>query len=400
MFKRFFSVGSCLLLLFVIALFPFNDSLAQEDRKPLELTFSETLVWESNLFHQPSGLELFGVIPKSGVIAVSRFQVDWNHASGMQAYELSANVDWLKYNNQSDLDRFEYRLAGRWKWEIPQDWSGTADLNFSSTQPSRSELAQAPSNLVDRREFTFTLNKSLNNQFQAQAKLDSNVRSNSVQAAKSANYRETTLETGLRYRPSPSFQSLISVRLIDGRYGYTPENYDVFTQKVIAWNAQSEVGSKGYLSGTLSYKWRSYDLRSERNFNGPSADISYRLPITDSILVNTKLGLATDTSGALDASYVKGKTLTIVSTWEASAKTRVDANLDFLRRDLRGSPSALRANRPLANEILNSQTVSVSHRVSHGLFFSAQLSSEALHSANVLRTFRGTSISLGVKLQM
>lgn len=147
------------LFAFVVAtatLFVFFSSLVQaqsNSRRALEPSISQLLVHDSNLFREPSGLESFGIQPQSGTISVTRFEMAWNHAAGMQAYDTSANIEQIIYSGFSELNHLAYKLNGRWRLALSSEWTGQIEMGLSKTQPARTEL-------IGRREKIYKIGKT------------------------------------------------------------------------------------------------------------------------------------------------------------------------------------------------------------------------------------------------
>jgi hypothetical protein len=200
-------------------LFLVSSSLVQaqtNSRRALEPSISQLLVRDSNLFREPSGLESFGIQPQAGTISVTRFELAWNHAAGMQAYDTSANIEQIIYSGVSELNHLAYKLNGRWRFASSSEWAGQIEMGLAKTQPSRSELTGAEKNLQDRKTINSQLRRSLSPRWQAYGILELFDRDNSALRRQSENYKQLTAEIGLNTDQAPRTTTALAFGKLKG----------------------------------------------------------------------------------------------------------------------------------------------------------------------------------------
>jgi hypothetical protein len=402
MHMQFWKMSAQLLLIGFFSQVTSHHALAQpSDRKALEPSVTQLLVHESNLFREPDGLESIGVKVRSGSISLTRLQLNWNHATGMQSYDASASIDRLIYPSLSELNHVAYKLNGRWNWAMPGDWNGRVELGLEKTQPSRTELNGAEENLQDRRTLNIEARKSLSPQWQAYVSLEKLQRENSSALRKFADYDQLILETGLRFRPSPSLIGIFGIRQIDGTYGDIDLNKDRFRQLELMGSIGHEITDKSYLTVSARAKNRSYDNRKQRDFSGPAIEVSHRWVATGALNLKTTIGLGTDATSEVDANYARGNNISLSPIWLVGAKTQVDASLDWAKRSYKNSASnSLFTAINIPSETTNQLSVGVTYAVLPTLTASGQLAVEQRRSDNQFREYRNRSLTLTFRLQL
>jgi Putative beta-barrel porin 2 len=399
---QFWKMSAQLLLIGFFAQLASQHALAQpSDRKALEPSVTQLLVHESNLFREPDGLESFGIKARSGSISLTRLQLNWNHATGMQSYDASASIDRLIYPSLSELNHVAYKLSGRWNWAMPDDWNGRIELGLAKTQPSRTELNGAEENLQNRRTLNIEARKSLSPQWQAYVGLEKLQRENSAPLRKFADYDELILETGLRYRPSPSLIGIFGVRQIDGTYGDIDLNKDRFRQFELVGSIGHEITDKSYLTINGRSKNRSYNNRKLRDFSGPTVEVSHQWIATGALNLKTTIGLGTDATSEVDASYARGNNISLSPTWLVSAKTQVDASLDWAKRSYKNRVNnSLFTAISIPSETTNQLGVGITYAILPTLTASGRLAHEQRRSDNQLREYRNRGLTLTFRLQL
>ncbi len=320
---------------------------AAEASRTVKLLLGDSLTYDSNVLRLPANVDPLtaaGVSSKSDTINVAHVGLSLDKAYAQQRIELEVTETAYRYAHLAFLnfDALEYR--GAWHWHVTPRWAGTlrserriALASFADSQVSQRNQR----NLRTTDNYRFSLDGALFGgwhvllgAYQYQLKYDQGFLPQNSS-------RTQGVEAGFKYeRASGSAVSLIQ-RSIQGEYLNRVADAANFSDNAFRQN-DVELKLDWNLSGTSVMRGRLVwvDVHhanfAARNFSGLTGEWNYVWTPTGKLRIEiaTKRDIAPWWQAF--SSYKIDDSLSIMPTWQISAKTAVRARWERIQSDFRG----------------------------------------------------------------
>jgi exopolysaccharide biosynthesis operon protein EpsL len=322
----------------------------------LNMSARYMLQTDSNLFRISSNLSpqaALGTSTKSDTIGITSLGLSWNKSYSLQKFQLTTSLVDSRYKNFDYLNFDALNYAAAWNWSFTPRVRGVLSAD-------RKQALNNAIQFVNVRERNVRTDTAL--RFNADAELGAAVHLiGGIDQARSTNELSVSQEgdssvrsasLGLRYVfPSGNF---VSYRMRQGNGDYynraqnlisaIPNSFDETEHELrAAWT----LTGKTALTARLAHLKRSHAGLVQRDYSGPTGDISLNWDITSKIDLTAVVARTLSAYQTDSSSYIVGNRFTLSPVWRTTTHTSLRFNYDYLTQGYRGAlpGSALPANR-------------------------------------------------------
>jgi hypothetical protein len=329
-----------------------GSALAQTS--PYSLVLSETLLRESNVLRAPTGGE------QSDLISTTSLILGLNQPFGRQRLEASGTVDLARFREFSELNNTGYQVKAQLDWATLENWQGELGVEASQqlyrfdlySQQQFQELNQERNRNAYLRarvgvvtEWTFSLDGSV-----AQ-------RDFSADAFANRDQRRRTLQTGLRYVPTPDLGWSATLRRTRGEYPRfsLTDGADDFTRNDIESGLVWRPSGASVVEARLAWSSEDHSQQTARSLKYWSGTASWTWAPTGKLSWLTRLTRDSDTGidqifAGAPTEYTDARLQTTLETgasWQATPKIKLNAQVRVgngeLDSSFNGGPADSRA---------------------------------------------------------
>lgn len=307
----------------------------------LQFSARHEVAHDSNLFRVAPGRQPSG--GKSDTLNTTTVGVQFDKMYSLQRLELDASLVHRRYRNFDYLNFSAVDYRGAWHWAATPHLRGILSADRQTRPNSYADVANiAARNLRTEDRFGFTGELDLAETLQFVAGFGQRRLSNEQTVLQDRDSRIRTVAGGLRYRyPSGSYLGY-DYKLSRGVYlngpgaasVTTPVDFDQSEHEVTARWAFS---AKTSMRGSLSYLRRSHPQAPQRDFSLPLAEIRLHWEPTGKISVDAGVERGFIVTHNEYASYAVGSRFSLRPTWNATAKTSVRLQLEYLDQQYKGA---------------------------------------------------------------
>lgn len=312
-----------------------------EEPSPFIFGIRQGLTGESNLFRAPEGspLERRDRIWSSGV------HLGLDKSLGRQhfLFDLQANAN--RYNKNEHMNNTDYSANARWDWETIGRLSGvlSAQQRQSLYRDTINGTLSLERNQVRSTALGFQARLGLVTLWSFEAGVTASENDYRGLDVDDRDMRQTSVNAGVRYRPSGALTTRVGVRRSEGKYPGIAATPDEFTRNdvdfITHWNASGASALDSRVSLTRE-RHTSQGPRNSRSWTGalgwnwrPTGKLSTDLDLTHDRSVgqadfdSTLTGGETSDSRASDIA-------SFAITWAATAKVSFTPRVSYARRKL------------------------------------------------------------------
>jgi exopolysaccharide biosynthesis operon protein EpsL len=322
------------------------------DGDVVKINLGAGVAYDDNVFRLPSNVTpspASGSTKRGDTIFTLNAGAAVNKDISRQNFILGANVIQQLYVEHSDFDITLFNFGGTWNWRVGNQWGG--EIGYTQNEYSNSFLDVS----------SFTQNKrtvgipvaSIGYQFHPSWELRAKYRyvdiSNSEARFKLSDLEQSEYEGAVRYRTQ--FGNLVDLyyRYTDGERPnvvtdvlvtdpllQTPGQFEQndFGVNVARW----ELSGRSRFSGFLAYTNRSYDQFANRDFSGPTGNLTFVYLPTGNTSVSLSLYRLIGAYTDVTANYIVTTGVTLAPTWQATSKLAFGMNAFYQDRDYKGTP--------------------------------------------------------------
>lgn len=317
---------------------------AAEEPSPFIFGIRQGLVGESNLFRAPEGspLERRDRIWSSGV------HLGLDKSLGRQHFfaDLQANAN--RYNKNEHMNNTDYTANARWDWETIGRLSGTlsAQQRQALYRDTINGTLSLERNQVRSTSLGFQARLGLVTLWSFEAGVTASENDYRGVDVDDRDMRQSSINAGLRYRPSSALTTRVGVRRSEGKYPGIAATPDEFTRDDIDFITNWNASGASVLNSRVSATHEKHSSQGPRNSRGWTGALGWTWRPTGKI--TTDLDLTHDRSvgqADFDSMLTGGETsdsresdiASLSVTWAATAKLSFTPRASYARRKLDNS---------------------------------------------------------------
>lgn len=350
---------------------------------------SLSLTMDDNLFRLPANLDVATVSGKSqrgDLITSTQEGVRGDRFFGRQRLSFDASLNQARYRTYDYLNTDLVNASGTWAWQAGHDLRGEVGSEYLQMLSGFADIRSAERNITDTRNDRVTIDYSLHPDWHLVGGLYQTVQDNSAASRKSANFTTQGADLGASFTPASGNRVTLRARKTRADYPEMQPFLGVpisnnFNESVFSAETFWQISGKSQLSGTLAYTRRHYGDLSQRDYNGPTGNIYWGYQAsgktTLSLTAKREIGAYFDVTD----NYILTDSVTLTSTYQASAKTQLQTRLDHRTRSFLGDPGFILNNSPRRVDRTNSVGLTLNYDVAWPLRI----------TASVQRELRGTN---------
>ncbi len=306
------------------------------------------VAYDDNVFRLPSNEPVSpstGSTKRSDTIFTLNAGAAVNKDISRQNFELGGNIIRRLYTEHDEFDVTLFNFGATWNWRVGNQWGG--EIGYTQNQYSNAFLEVS----------SFTPNKrtvgiptaSIGYQFHPSWEVRGQYQfvdiTNSAERFKLSDLEQSVYQGALRYRTQ--FGNVVDLyyKYTDGKRpnvvvdlaGTGQFTQDDFGLGVVRW----ELSGRSRFSGFLAYTNRSYELAPERDFSGPTWNLTYVYLPTGNTSVSLSLYRLIGAFTDVTTNYIVTTGVTLTPTWQATSRLALGLNAFYQDRDYKGRPGIL-----------------------------------------------------------
>ena len=330
----------------------------------------------SNIFRVPAGTSDTVLRGLAGI----RFERELS----LQRLAAYANVQPVKYLNNSNFDYLGYALGATWDWEIGRPVFGQLSGSYLRDQSSFDSIGGALNNLRNLTTLRGLVGLRITQSWAAIAAADYFTLTNSLASQQPGDFDRTGFEAGLRYAPQTATTFDFVYRAESGEYpnrqvfdangNLLPAAVDnAYKQDAVLMRVGYRPSDLTNITGNIGYTKRSYDNLSQRDFGGITAGLDFERPLSGAFLFRASIFRAIDTTELLNANYINATGFAIRPTWTLSSRVALDGLLAYSTRRYEGDPGFVFTGAEVRVDKVNEIGLRVNYELARRVFLFGDL---------------------------
>lgn len=345
---------------------------------PLSIEAGASVEHHSNIFRLQNGT--------SDTIARALLGVRYVQQQSLQRITAFANVQPVKYFDNSRYDFVGWTAGAGWDFQIGRPIFGTLTADFTRDQTPFDVIGFAQNNLRNlvalRALGGFRITQGLS----AIAAVDRLSVDNSLDTQRSANFDRTGAEVGVRYAPGGATELDIVYRREDGDFP-NRQVFDAngFLLPAAVDNAYTQDGALMRLSwrpneltrvsGNVGYTRRTFENLPQRDFSGVTTGLDAEYQYSGRLMLRGSIFRSIDTIELLNASYIDAIGFALRPTWQITGRTSIDGILTYATRTYEGDPGFVLTGQEVREDRLTDVGVRVNYEYARRITLFADLRS-------------------------
>ncbi len=316
----------------------------------LSVTTSIAVKHDDNLFRLADDAQppaTLGTTQKSDDITTAALTLKLGKSYSLQRFDLEASLIDHRYKTFEHLNFTAHNYAAAWRWSLTPRLHG----NLSS---DRKEALNSFSDYTgyNIRNLRTEENQRFDAVFEASAAwhllggIAQSTRTNSEAFLEEGDTRLNSAEAGLRHVFRSGSSLTYTAR--QGRGEFINLSQPVASSLLDNRFEQSEneiqlvwpVTAKTALDARMTRISRTHAHFESRDYSGITGKIGVKWSISEKSTLSASLARELDSFQSLSSSYISTDRLTLSPSWQISAKTALRGQLDYAKRDYRGTVSA------------------------------------------------------------
>ncbi|HYC36407.1 MAG TPA: XrtB/PEP-CTERM-associated polysaccharide biosynthesis outer membrane protein EpsL [Usitatibacter sp.] len=312
----------------------------------LELFFTETATWDSNVFRLSENIDPRTVTGQSSLrdrILTHGIGISADVPVSLQRFQASYQRFWTRYQkfDHLDFDGDLWRVA--WLWAVTREFTG--DVGFSETTglASFATFGGTTQDVIHTRQAYATANWLLTPRWLAYAGLTATERKHDDRTRRINDIEAKSFEARMSYVTPKETQVGLSVRYEDGA---APES-TVF-QGVDFDNAYRQWGlgivgrwdatAHSRFDGRVDYVKREYEQFSERDYSGPAWGVTYTWTPSAKLSVASTIRRDIAPIDDVQTAFVISTGVSVKPRWQVTEKVALLGSLDYARWKYQADP--------------------------------------------------------------
>lgn len=315
----------------------------------IKYTLGAGVYYDDNVYRLPNNVSPpaeTGSTSRSDTIFLLNAGANVNKEIGRQQFLLGGSIVRSFYTEHDQQDYTLYNFAGTWRWQIGSQLGG--DVGYRQNQYPRSFLdvrAIVPSKRTVGQPF-ITAGYQFHPSWEARIGYQFTDVTNSNPVFALSNIEESQYQGGVRYTTAFGNKVDALYRYTDGDRPNLPDlpflstksyNQNDFGVNVASWEFSGRSRAFGY----LFYTQRSYPQFSQRDYSGPTWNLTYAYMPTGKTAINISfyriIGAFTDET----TNYIETTGVALNPTWQATGKLGFALLASYNDRNYKGDPGII-----------------------------------------------------------
>jgi exopolysaccharide biosynthesis operon protein EpsL len=266
-----------------------------------------------------------------------------NYALGRQLFKLDLSVTDNRFVNNTFMDNISSNNRAAWNWHLGRQLSGEVGYAYTRAMGGFTNTNYYGLNIITTNNAFANLNYTWHPRWKARANLNWQEYSNSASQRKILNQQIATALVGLDYMTPSNNSTGLQYSYTDGKYpDRTLGTGTLFDNKyrqhsvngLLTW----KIAEKTRFVGNVGYLVRQNPDYSQRNFSGPTFDLTLSWTPTAKIMVALN-GFRRLTSYAdVTDNFIIAEGLNVSPIWQFSPKLALTAKFTWQTWDYSGDP--------------------------------------------------------------
>nr|WP_315190070.1 XrtB/PEP-CTERM-associated polysaccharide biosynthesis outer membrane protein EpsL [uncultured Albidiferax sp.] len=311
---------------------------------------------DSNLFRIASNLSpqtALGTSTKSDTIDITSVGLSWNKSYSLQKFQLTTSIVDSRYKNFDYLNFDALNYSAAWNWSVTPRVRGVLSADRKQALNNTIQFVSvAERNVRTDTALRFNTDVDLGAAVHLIGGVDQARSTNELSVSQEGDSSVRSASLGLRYVfPSGNF---VSYRMRQGNGDYynraqntvsaIPNSFDETEHE---FRAAWALTGKTALTARLAHFKRNHTGLAQRDYSGPTGDISLNWDVTSKIDLTAVIARTLSAYQTDSSSFIAGNRFTLSPVWRTTAHTSLRFNYDYLTQSYRGAlpGSALPGNR-------------------------------------------------------
>jgi exopolysaccharide biosynthesis operon protein EpsL len=312
----------------------------------LELFFSETATWDSNVFRLPRNVDrqaTLGTSSLSDRILTHSVGLNADIPVSLQRFQASYQRFWTRYNRFDHLDFDGDIWRAAWLWAVTREFHGELGYTETTGLASFATFGGTAQDVTHTRQAFATANWQLSPRWIAYGGLNATEREHELPARRVHDIEAVSAEARLSYVTPRENRIGASIRFEDGGAPQTRLVAGIpFDNGYRQWGVgvigRWDITVRSRLDGRADYVRREYDQFPERDYSGPAWGVTYTWSPTAKFSMATTLRRDIAPLEDVQTSFVLATGIGVKPRWEITEKFALLGSADHVRWKYRGDP--------------------------------------------------------------
>ena len=350
----------------------------------LNFYISQSFQHDDNIFRLPDDVKPFGNGQRDDNIAITSFSALFDRVYSRQRLTASLDVSRVGFAHWSDLDYTTKGAAAGWDWALGSRWTGGLSArqeevarDFADVGSSRRETS-----INRRRTLDASADYWWHPDWAAGVGFERYTSAYTDKASERSDYRASTPEISLTYRPQTGNRLSLKARFTDGEYpnrvasAVADEGY---RQTDVRLTGNWQLTGHSLVSGYLGYTRRRYRDLDVRDFSGATGRLQHDWAATGKLSLRTTLRREIGAREDLTDNFVVTKAFSLAPTWAPTTRIAFQGSWEWRKRDFGGDPGLV-IDVPEQDDVTRVARLSVSYTPIDNLNLSLSHTRSARHS--------------------
>lgn len=312
----------------------------------LELFFTETATWDSNVFRLPRGADnqaSLGTSSRSDRILTHGVGVSADVPVSLQRFQASYQRFWTSYNRFDHLDFDGDVWSAAWLWSVTREFTGDIGYTDVTGLASFATFAGTTQDVINTRRAYATANWQLTPRWLAHGGVNATERKHDDPARRIHDIEAVSMETRLSYVTPKENRIGASIRYEDGGAPETRIFAGIpFDNGYRQWGVGAvgrwDISAHSRLDGRADYVRREYDQFSDRDYSGPAWGVTYTWTPSPKFSLASTVRRDIAPLDDVQTSFVLATGIGVKPRWQVTEKLALLGSADYVRWKYRGDP--------------------------------------------------------------
>lgn len=312
----------------------------------LELFFTETATWDSNVFRLPRGADnqaTLGTSSRSDRILTHGVGLSADVPVSLQRFQASYQRFWTRYHrfDHLDFDGDVWRAA--WLWAITREFTGDIGYTDVTGLASFATFGGTTQDVIHTRQAYATGNWQLTPRWLAYGGLNATERKHDDPARRIHDIEAVSVESRLSYVTPKENRIGGSIRYEEGSapeaslFAGIPFD-NGYRQWGVGVVGRWDITAHSRLDGRADYVRREYDQFSERDYSGPAWGVTYTWTPSPKFSMATTVRRDIAPLDDVQTSFVLATGIGVKPRWQITEKLALVGSADYVRWKYRSDP--------------------------------------------------------------
>lgn len=311
-------------------------------------TVGRSLMRDDNVFRlsdDANAPALIGTRERGDSVSTTFAGIRFDRQYGRQRLSASADARQVRYDRFTLLDHDAKDLKAGWDWALGRHFFGRIAWSRSETLTDFGDFRSPVQNINTYEHRTWGAHFRLHPAWSIGANVFKASSDNSSPLRATSRFAADDREAVLQYAPRSGNALALRLRRTDGEYpnrqvvaGSLVDNS--YRQDEIEGSVDWRPGGASRIDGRIAAVKRRHDEVPLRDFSGLAGRLAWNWTLTGKTALNVTLKREIGAQEDILSSYVVTDSVSLGPSWTPTAKTLVQASIEWRRRDYLGDPVA------------------------------------------------------------